>query len=250
MSGMDGPIIRSMIVNAAVGQDLAPSGVLRVSVNLGNPVLAQGTPAAPTGVTVDIAREVGARLGVPVELLCFDAARKSYEAMATGRADMCFLAVEPAREAEVAFTAPYVVIEGVFAVPRSSALATVADVDRAGVRIGVKRGSAYDLFLSRTLQHASVVRGEEGVDEFLAQELEVAAGIRQPMTEFVAAHPEYRLIEDRFMQIRQAVGTTRTGRPETVRFLRDLVEELKASGFVAAALRRANQSDTLVAPPA
>nr|WP_133995941.1 transporter substrate-binding domain-containing protein [Streptomyces sp. 846.5] len=239
-----------MIVNAAVGQDLAPSGVLRVSVNLGNPVLAQGTPAAPTGVTVDIAREVGARLGVPVELLCFDAARKSYEAMATGRADMCFLAVEPAREAEVAFTAPYVVIEGVFAVPRSSALATVADVDRAGVRIGVKRGSAYDLFLSRTLQHASVVRGEEGVDEFLAQELEVAAGIRQPMTEFVAAHPEYRLIEDRFMQIRQAVGTTRTGRPETVRFLRDLVEELKASGFVAAALRRANQSDTLVAPPA
>ncbi|MEY9838228.1 transporter substrate-binding domain-containing protein [Streptacidiphilus sp. EB103A] len=239
-----------MTVSADVGQDLAPSGVLRVSVNLGNPVLAQGTPAAPTGVTVDIAREVGARLGVPVELLCFDAARKSYEAMATGRADMCFLAVEPAREAEVAFTAPYVVIEGVFAVPRSSAVDTVADADRAGVRIGVKRGSAYDLFLSRTLRHASVVRGEEGVDEFRAQELEVAAGIRQPMTEFVAAHPEYRLIEDRFMQIRQAVGTTRTRRPETVRFLQDLVEELKASGFIADALRRANQSDTLVAPPA
>ena len=239
-----------MIDSAAISKDLAPSGVLRVSVNLGNPVLAQGTPEAPSGVTVDIAREVGARLELPVELLCFDAARKSYEAMATGRADMCFLAVEPAREAEVAFTAPYVVIEGVFAVPRDSGLTTVADVDRDGVRIGVKRGSAYDLYLTRTLQHAGIVRGEDGVDAFRAEGLEVAAGIRQPMTEFVAAHPEYRLIEDRFMQIQQAVGTTRTRLPGTVRFLRDLVEELKANGFVAEALRRANQSDTLVAPPA
>ncbi|WP_329320484.1 transporter substrate-binding domain-containing protein [Streptomyces sp. NBC_01262] len=237
------------ILNAAITEDLAPNGTLRASINLGNPVLAQGTPAAPAGVTVDIAREVGARLDVPVELVCFDAARKSYEAMAAGRADICFLAIEPAREAEVAFTAPYVVIEGVFAVPQDSAFTTAADIDRAGVRIGVKRGSAYDLFLSRTLQHASVVRGEEGVDEFRAQGLEAAAGIRQPMTEFVATHPEVRLIEDRFMQIRQAVGTTTTRRPETVRFLREIVEELKAGGFVADALRRANQSDAMVAPP-
>lgn len=236
-------------VTAAITEDLAPDGALRASVNLGNPVLAQGTPTAPAGVTVDIAREVGARLDVPVELLCVDAARKSYEAMTAGRADICFLAVEPAREAEVAFTAPYVLIEGVFAVPHDSAFTTVADVDSPGVRIGVKRGSAYDLYLSRTLQHASVVRGEEGVDEFRAQRLEVAAGIRQPMTEFVATHPEVRLIEGRFMQIQQAVGTTTTRQPETVRFLRDVIEELKADGFVADALRRANQSDALVAPP-
>lgn len=236
-------------VTAAITEDLAPDGALRASINLGNPVLAQGTPTAPVGVTVDIAREVGARLDVTVELLCFDAARKSYEAMTAGRADICFLAVEPAREAEVAFTAPYMVIEGVFAVPHDSAFTTVADVDCPGVRIGVKRGSAYDLYLSRTLQHASVVRGEEGVDEFRAQGLEVAAGIRQPMTEFVATHPEVRLIEGRFMQIQQAVGTTTTRQPETVRFLRDVIEELKADGFVADALRRANQSDALVAPP-
>ncbi|MFI7100333.1 transporter substrate-binding domain-containing protein [Streptomyces sp. NPDC050161] len=234
---------------AAIAGDLAPSGVLRASINLGNPVLAQGTPDAPAGVTVDLAREVGARLEVPVELVCFDAARKSYEAMAAGRADICFLAVEPARAAQVAFTAPYVVIEGVFAVPRDSALVTAADVDRDGVRIGVKHGSAYDLFLSRTLRHASVVRGQEGVEVFRAQGLEAAAGIRQPMTEFVAAHPEVRLIEDRFMQIQQAVGTTTSRRPETVRFLGDVVEELKAGGFVADALRRAQQSDALVAPP-
>ncbi|MFD4414657.1 transporter substrate-binding domain-containing protein [Streptomyces sp. NPDC058476] len=236
--------------SAAIAKDLAPSGSLRASINLGNPVLAQGTPQAPAGITVDLAREIGARLGLPVEFLCFDAARKSYEAMAEGRADICFLAVEPAREAEVAFTAPYVVIEGVYAVPRDSDLTSVADVDRPGVRVGVKRGSAYDLFLSRTLRDASVVRGDEGVEVFGAEGLEVAAGIRQPMTEFVAAHPELRLIEERFMQIRQAVGTTTARGPETVRFLRDLVEELKASGFVADALRRAHQSETLVAPPA
>jgi polar amino acid transport system substrate-binding protein len=213
-------------------------------------VLAQGTPAEPAGITVDIAREVGARLGLPVELVCFDAARKSYEAMAAGRADICFLAIEPAREAEVAFTAPYVVIEGVFVVPEDSPLTAPAEVDRSGVRVGVKRGSAYDLYLTRTLRHATVVRGDEGVDAFRDQGLEVGAGIRQPVTEFVATHPGYRLIDDRFMEIRQALGTTRTRRPETIHYLRDLIEDLKTSGFIAEALRRAHQSPTLAAPPA
>jgi polar amino acid transport system substrate-binding protein len=233
----------------AIVEDLAPTGTLRAAINLGNPVLAQGTPAAPTGVTVDIARELGARVGVPVELVCFDAARKSFEAMSEGRADICFLAIEPAREAEVAFTAPYVVIEGVFVVPAGSAVITTADVDRERVRIGVTTGSAYDLFLSRTLEHASVVRGDEGVDVFRDLGLEVAAGVKQPMTEFVESHPGFRLIEGRFMEIRQAVGTTRTRGPETVQFLRACVEELKANGFVADALRRANQPDATVAPP-
>ncbi|MEU4096521.1 transporter substrate-binding domain-containing protein [Streptomyces sp. NPDC026673] len=236
-------------VTAAVVRDLAPTGVLRASINLGNPVLAHGTADAPGGVTVDIAREVGVRLDVPVELLCFDAARKSFEAMTTGRADICFLAVEPAREAEVAFTAPYAVIEGVFAVPRESALSTVDDVDGAGVRIGVKRGSAYDLFLSRTLRHATVVRGDEGVDVFRSEGLEVAAGIRQPMTEYAGRHPDVRLVEGAFMRIRQAVGTTVSRLPESVAFLRELVEELKANGFVADSLRRAGRSGALVAPP-
>ena len=238
------------IPTPAIAQDLAPTGVLRASINLGNPVLAHGTATAPVGVTVDIAREVGRQLGVDVELICFDAARKSFEAMAEGRADICFLAIEPAREAEVAFTAPYVLIEGVYAVPRESPFTTPADVDRDGVRIGVKRGSAYDLFLTRTLRHASVERGEEGVDTFRAQGLEVAAGIRQPMTAFVEANPDVRLIEDRFMEIQQALGTTKTRRPETVQFLRDLVEDLKSNGFVADALRRANHPDDLVAPSA
>lgn len=239
-----------MEITADTVTDLAPTGALRASINQGNPVLAQGTPDAPTGVTVDIARETARRLGVPVELLCFDAARKSYDAMATGRADICFLAIDPRREESVTFTAPYVVIEGVYAVPKDSAITRISDVDRPGVRIGVNQDSAYDLFLTRTLRHATLVRGDDGMADFLAQGLDVVAGIRQPVTELVAARPDLRLLDGRFMQIRQAVGTTKSRRPETVGFLRDLVEELKASGFVAESLRRAHQSDTLVAPPA
>ena len=234
---------------AAIARDLSPTGTLRAAINLGNPVLARGTPAAPAGVTVDMARELGSRAGVPVELVCFDAARKSLGAVTAGRADICFLAIDPAREAEIAFTAPYVVIEGVFAVPRDSAITTTADVDRERVRIGVKRGSAYDLFLSRTLRHASVVRADEGTGVLRELGLEAAAGVRQPMAEFVRSHPGFRLIEGPFMQIRQAMGTARTRRPETIQFLRAFVEELKASGFVTDALRRANLPDVTVAPP-
>ena len=234
---------------SAVAADLAPTGTLRAAVNLGNPVLAHGTPAEPGGVTVDLAREVAARLEVPAEFVCFDAARKSFEALTSGAADLGFLAIEPARADRVAFTAPYVLIEGVYVVPDGSPFTTTADVDRPGVRIGVKHGSAYDLYLTRTLRHATIVRGDDGVTAFEAEGLEVAAGIRRPMTAYVAAHPETRVLPGRFMEIRQAVCTTGDRRPETVAFLHELVEELKATGFVAEALRRAHQ-DATVAPPA
>jgi polar amino acid transport system substrate-binding protein len=231
-----------------ITEDLAPTGVLRASINLGNPVLAQGTPDAPSGVTVDIARELGARLGVPVELVPFDAARKSFEAMTSGRADICFLAIEPKRAEEVAFTAPYVLIEGVYAVPADSPITSADGVDRPGVRVGVNQGSAYDLYLTRTLRHATLVRGENGLTVFREQGLEVAANVRQPMTAYVAEHGDMRLLEPRFMEIRQALGTTKSRSPETVAFLSAVIDELKANGFVADALRRAGQDDGLVAP--
>lgn len=231
-----------------VTSDLAPNGVLRAAINLGNPVLAQGTPAAPAGVTVDIARELGARLGVPVDLACFAAARESFAAMTRGDADICFLAVEPARAAQVAFTAPYVVIEGVYLVPADSGLTAPGDVDRAGVRIGVNEGSAYDLFLTRTLERASVVRGEDGISLLREQGLEAAAGIRQVVAAFAEDNPEFRMIDEGFMQIRQALGTTRTRAPGTLRFLASFVEDLKASGFIAGALERSGQDGALVAP--
>ena len=234
----------------AIVADLAPTGRLRASINLGNPVLAQGTPAEPAGVTVDVARELAARLGVPVELVRCGAARTSFAAMAEGRADICFLAIDPARETEVAFTAPYVLVEGVYIVPQDSPMISPADVDRPGVRVGVKQGSAYDLFLTRALVHASVVRGEEGVDVFRDLGLEAGAGIRQPVAAFAAANLGFRVIDERFMEIRQALGTSRGRAPETVDFLCAFVEELKASGFVADSLRRSGRLDATVAPPA
>lgn len=237
-------------ISSDIATDLAGAGSLRASINLGNPVLAQGTADSPTGVTVDIARELAARLDLPLELRCFHAARDSFEAMNQGQADICFLAVDPAREATVAFTAPYAVIEAVFAVPELSPVQTVADVDRPGVRIGVKQGSAYDLYLSRHLTHATLVRGSDGVTVFEEQGLEAAAGIRQPIHDFAATHSDIRVVEPPFMQIHQALGTARTRREQTIRFLHDFVEDLKSGGFVAASLERSGRADASVAPPA
>lgn len=237
-----------MTLDPALVADLAPTGVLRASINLGNPVLAQGTPDEPAGITVDLAREVATRLGVPVGFVCFGAARSSFEALTSGTADLGFLAIEPARAAEVDFTAPYVLIEGVYAVPDGSSILNAADVDRPGVRVGVKHGSAYDLFLTRTLSAAEVVRGADGIDVFREQGLDVAAGIRQPLTR-EAESDGLRILEPRFMDIRQAVAVAKGHDQRTIGFLHDLVEELKASGFVADALTASCQ-DASVAPPA
>ncbi len=232
----------------AIATDLAPTGVLRAPINLGNPVLAQGTHAEPRGVTVDLARELGSRLSLPVQLLTFDAAKDSYAAMVGGRADVCFLAVDPAREQEVAFTAPYVVIQGVYAVPAASAIDSSDGVDRKGTTVGVKDGSAYDLFLTRTLRHAEIVRGSDHNTAFEEHHVDVTAGIRGPLGEYAASHG-LRLLEPHFMEIRQAVGTTKDRGDDTVGWLGETIEELKASGFVAAALERAGRSDAVVAPP-
>jgi polar amino acid transport system substrate-binding protein len=236
------------VTDPAVVADLAPTGVLRASINLGNPVLAQGTSDEPAGVTVDLARELAARLGVPVSFVCFDAARRSFEALAAGAADIAFLAIEPAREAVVSFTAPYVIIEGVYAVSDGSPITAASAVDRPGVRVGVKDGSAYDLFLSRTLAHAEVVRGTDGIEVFRERGLEVAAGIRQPLSRHVANRPGLRLVEPGFMEIRQAVATTRSRTDSAIAFLREFVEMVKADGFVADALARSGQ-DATIAPP-
>jgi polar amino acid transport system substrate-binding protein len=141
-----------------------------------------------------------------------------------------------------------VIIEGVYAVPRASRIITAGDVDRAGARVGVKLGSAYDLFLTRTLSDAEVVRGTDGIDVFLERGLEAAAGIRQPLTRVVARHGALRILEPRFMEIRQAVATLKPRGDEATTFLRETVEELKADGFVARALERSGQEATV--PPA
>jgi polar amino acid transport system substrate-binding protein len=225
---------------------VAPTGTLRVVINLGNPVLAQGTADEPRGVTVAIARELARWLGVPVHLECVDAARKSYAAITEGRVDLCFLANEPSRSEGVAFTAPYVVIEGVYVADLDSPFQSSDEVDRDGVRIGVREGSAYDLFLSRSVKHAEVVRADEATEVYEQQGLEVVAGVRQPMAEY-AATTGRRLLEPAFMQINQAVGLPKDLDPDAVGAVAAFVEELKASGFVQTELARSGV-DASVAP--
>jgi polar amino acid transport system substrate-binding protein len=230
-----------------IAKELAPAGALRAGINLGNPVLAQGTPDDPRGVTVDLARELAKRLDVSLVMSAFDAAGKTFEALRAGKLDLIFLAIEPVRAAEIEFTSPYVLIEGVYLVRQDSPLREVSDVDRAGVRIGVNKNSAYDLFLTRTLQHAELVRGASGLELFKRQKLEAAAGIRQPLADYAKKHSARRLLDGRFMEIRQAMGVPK-GRLAGARYLRSFIEEMKTSGFIADALRRSNQ-DATVAPP-
>jgi len=237
-----------MSVSAEVMKDLAPTGTLRATINLGNIVLAQGTSEAPTGVTPELARELAKRLGVPCALKCFNAAGKAFDALKAGQADIVFLAIEPVRAAEVEFTAPYVIIEGVYAVPRDSKLNSPADVDKPGIRIGVNVNSAYDLFLTRSLKHATLMRSEDGAADFLKSKYKAAGGVKQALQRFIAAHPEVRLIEERFMEIRQAMGTGK-GKAAGAAYLRGFIEEMKQSGFVADALKRSGQGEATVAPP-
>lgn len=232
----------------ALANAIAPTGTLRAVINLGNPVLAQGAHDAPRGVTVSIATEVAQWLGVPLQLTCVDAARDAYAAIAGGKVDMCFLANEPAREEAVRFTAPYVLIEGVYVVDADSPLTSSDVVDRPGVRIGVRMGSAYDLYLTRTIEHAEVVRANEATDVFEEQGLDTAAGVRQPMTDYVAATGR-RILEPAFMEIRQSVGLPRALDTDAVAAVADHVEYLKASGFVHEELARSGV-DASVAPPA
>lgn len=234
-------------VTADVVKSLAPSGTLRVALNHGNIVLVQGGNEAPRGVTVELARELGKRLNVPVEFNHFPGAGQAFEGFKNLQLDIAFLAVEPVRATEIEFTAPYVIIEGVYVVPKDSPLKTPADVDREGVRVSVIAKSAYDLFLTRSLKHAKLVRSDDGYAAFEKEKLEALGGVKQLMMRYVKDNPNVRLMPERFMEIQQAMGTQK-GRDVGARYLRAYVEEMKASGFVADALKRSNQPDASVAP--
>jgi polar amino acid transport system substrate-binding protein len=228
--------------------ELAPTGKLRAAINFGNVVLAQKDPASgePRGVSAELARELAKRLGVPIEFVTFDAAGKVFDALARGAWDIAFMAIDPVRAAGIDFTSPYVVIEGAYIVPGDSPLKSVEEVDREGAR-----GSAYDLFLTRALKHAKLVReasGPEALALFRKERLEVAAGVKQPIVAFAKEHPDTRVIPGRFMVIEQAMGTPK-GRDAGVHYLREFIEEMKASGFVAKALSASGQTDAAVAPP-
>ncbi len=242
-------------VPADVLKDLAPAGKLRAAINLGNSVLAQTDAATgqPKGITPDLALQLGRRLGVPVEFVIYSAAGKVFGAVKDNVWDIAFVAIEPVRAAEIEFSAPYVIIEGTYMVPKDSPLKEIADVDRPGVRIAVGVGSAYDLYLTRTIKNATIARAPTGggramIEMFVNEKLEAAAGVKQPLVAYAKDHPEVRVMDGHFMEIQQAMGTPK-GRVAGARYLRTFVEDMKASGFVAEAIKRSNQS-AAVAPPA
>jgi ABC-type amino acid transport substrate-binding protein len=234
---------------------LAPTGVLRAAINLGNPILAGTDPATgqPRGVSVDLARALAGQLGVALEPIMFQAAGRSVEAVTADEADIGFFAVDPVRGAGIAFTPPYVLIEGCYLVHDASALHRNEEVDRPGHRVAVGLGSAYDLHLSRDLEHAAIVRAPTSptvVDTFLAEGLEVAAGVRQQLEADARRVGGLRLLEGHFMVIRQAMGLPRGRGEAAARYLVDFIEAMKASGFVADALERHGIEGASVAPAA
>jgi polar amino acid transport system substrate-binding protein len=235
-------------------KNIAPTGKLRAAINAGNVVLVQRDPTGgePHGITVDLARELARRLGVPIELVVFETAGKVTDAVKAGRWDVAFIAIEPVRASVIDFTAPYVIIEGTYMVPADSSLKDIADVDRPGVRIAVAKGSAYDLYLTRTLKSATLVHYPTpslAFAGFISDKLEVAAGVKQQLIQFVKKNPKLRVMDGRFQEIKEAMGTP-LGRKMGIQYLQKFVEEMKATGFVARALERSNQPDAVIAPPA
>jgi polar amino acid transport system substrate-binding protein len=216
------------LCNDEVIHDLAPTGRLRAAINCGNPVLAQldSRSGQPTGVSVDLAVELGRRIGIPVDLVTCDSAGNVMKALTNSAWDVAFLAIDPGRATEIDFTSPYMSIEGTYLVRNNSPLRTIEDFDRTGVRIAVGTGAAYDLYLTRTLTQAELRRAPTSavaIDLFMAEGLEAAAGVRQPLAEFARTHREVRVIEGKFMSIEQAMATPK-GRPAGLAYLQTFIK--------------------------
>ena len=222
---------------------LAPTGTLRASINLGNALLANLNPATqqPFGISIDLAHELARRLGVGVELISFDSARYSVEAVKDERADIGFFAIDPLRGDGIAFTAPYVVIEGGYMVRQDSKLKSIEEVDRTGHTIAVIKGSAYDLFLSREIKHAEILHAPtatEVLKAFSTLQLDVVAGVKQMLVEEVKQNAGLRLLPGRFMEIQQAMVLPHGKGDAAAEYLRQFVQDMKSSGFVTDAIRR------------
>jgi polar amino acid transport system substrate-binding protein len=257
-TGATAALAQSASAPPDVVKDLAPTGRLHAAINASNVVLVQKDAAGQVqGITVDLARELGRRLGMPVDLDVYPTAGTVTEAAKTRAWDIGFIAIEPVRAALIGFTAPYVIIEGTYMVHKDSPLKVIGDVDRPGVRIAVGLKSAYDLYLTRTIKNATIVRASAGggkamIDMFLNDKLEVAAGVKQPLVAYAVDHPDMRVMDGHFQEIQQAMGVPKKAgedRSAGAAYLRAFVEDVKASGFVAEALKRSNQTAT-VAPPA
>jgi len=235
----------------AVSQ-LAPTGVLRAAINYGNPALARKAPATGEllGVSVDLSQKLASSLGVSVALVEYSNARSVVEGARTAEWDVAFTGIDPERAKDVDYSTAYLLIEGVYLVRDASAIRSIADVDQPGHRIAVSQGSAYDLFLTREIQHAEIVRGSDPTriaDMLIEQQLDVVAGVRARSELDAQRIGELRLLAGNFMEIRQAMATPK-GRTEGAQYLTAFIESLKASGFIEGALRAHRVDSGKVAP--
>jgi polar amino acid transport system substrate-binding protein len=242
-----------MSIDEELRAAFAPTGTLRASINLGNPILAGADPVSgrPIGVSVDLAHGLARSLGLPIKFVVFDSAGKSVDAVASEHADFGFFAIDPLRGASIAFTAPYVMIEGCYLVCEGARFHANDEVDAEGVQVTVGKGSAYDLYLTRELRHASITRASTSpavVDTFIELGLDVAAGVKQQLEADARRVGGLRLLPGRFMVIRQAMGLPRSRGALATAFLARYVEEMKASGFVAESLARHQIVGASVAP--
>ena len=233
--------------------DIAPTGTLRAVINLGNPILARKDPATGEvlGVSVDLARALAARLQLPLTLVPVNSAGQSVELVTQAQADIGFFAIDPVRGQGIAFTSAYVQIEGSYLVRQDSPLQNNSEVDRSAHRVVVGQGSAYDLFLTRELKQAQLVRAPtspEVVPFFMGGSYDVAAGVKQQLESDARQTPGVRLLPGRFMVIEQAMGLPKTRSAEAHQLLGRFVSEMKASGFVAQALQRHRIEGAVVAP--
>ena len=218
----------------------APTGKLRVGINLGNPILANENPQTHElyGITIDIAHEIGKRLSLPVKLTPFKTAGNTVDAVKTGDIDLVFVAIDPVRGADISYTPPYIQIEGAYMVKTSSSIQQNDQVDVSGNEIVVGKGSAYDLYLSREIKNATLLRAASSqavVDDFMSGKGNVAAGVKQQLESDAKRYEGLRMLPGRFMVINQAIGIPKA-RPQyeqTTTYLSDLITQLKQSGFVA-----------------
>ncbi len=233
--------------------ELAPTGTLRAGINMANFLLVTGRTADgnPEGVAADLASEIAARLGVPVSYVPYASPGQLADDAATNVWDIGLIGAEPARAEHMSFTAAYVEIEATYLVPAGSPLHAIGDVDKQGVRIAVSARSAYDLYLSRHIEHAELVR-VDGVnasyDLFVNEKLDALAGLRPRLMSDVEKLPGAQVLDGRFTAVQQAVSTPH-GREAGAAFLRDFVEEAKSSGLVARLIERHHVRGLSVAPP-
>jgi polar amino acid transport system substrate-binding protein len=240
--------------SSSARSELAPAARLRVGINTGNFLLVTHYQpgAEPRGVAPDLGRELARRLGVPVEFVVFDSAGKLADAAKVGAWDVAFLGNEPQRANEISFTAAYLEIPVTYLVPAGSSIRTIAEVDRDGVRVAVAEKSAYDLFLSRTLAHAHIVRAEgiEGsYQRFVKEKLEALAGLKPRLAADAERLPGSRVLDGQCTSVKQSIGTPK-GRDAGAKYLREFVEDAKASGFVARSIAENGVRGVSVALPA